>query len=75
MEINENEIQEKCSEFVKREVYNNQSMLVEKLFDKLIFEWTDIENYYCPVKEGEEETPQEIFEWWLISEHLAVKVK
>jgi len=73
MELSESEIQDKCSEFVKREVFDNQSMLIELLFTKEIFEWEDVRNAYeCYAGEYE---AKEIFEWWIISEHLAEKLK
>ena len=80
--------QRKLKEFVYREVHVNQSALVEALLAKEILAWDDLENLYVTCKERgddlcpgcrededcEEEMPQDIFEWWVVSNWLAERL-
>ena len=75
MGTNEISFQEKCRKFTNREIYVCQTMLVEKLLNEYIFQVEDIENYYIKVEDSDEEEPQEIYEWWVVSEWLAYKLK
>ena len=67
--------QEKLARFFSNEVIACQSMLIDALLAKEIFSWDDIENLYWKDPETEEsEEPQEIFEWWLVTDWLADKL-
>lgn len=69
---------------ISQELGNCQSMLVEMLFEKEIFQYDDIENFYFTYKQAKEngmlnddvteETyesePQDIFEWWPINDSM-----
>ena len=104
----ENSLENRIKQLVSREIYNNQSHLVEELILKPYPDWIEyIENFYDESSEAVEEyllfetdieedawqkldvhkrldlareagfdpSPQEIFEWWLISDWLADKLK
>jgi len=100
--MNEIERQERNGNFVAREVYCCQSMLVEGMLEQGVFNYEDIENFYqklCPecgeLIEGEcsltqelvcgcgasfdpdeiEDTPQEIYEWWVCSDWMIEKLR
>ena len=75
--------QEKLSLFVSREVYHNESMLVEDLLKDGKFNYEDIENFtktdeeltdegFENIQEARDngEDAQEIFEWWRCSDWL-----
>lgn len=75
--------QEELRDFVSREVYIGQSMLVEELLEKNIFDWGDITNGYYTEQEARDngytdeeiktldyQQPKEIFEWWVCSDWL-----
>ncbi len=83
--------QEELSNFVGREVYTNQSMLVEKLLDDNAVGYEDIVNLnrsdeqlredgYETKEEIEEaidngDGDKDIFEWWLVSAYLLRKLE
>ncbi len=78
--------QQALDSFVGREVYTNQSMLVEKLLQDNAIDYEDIvnlnrtdeelrENGYETEEEIEEardnrDDEKDIFEWWLVSDYL-----
>ncbi len=64
--------QEEIRKFVDEEVYVCQSSLVDGLLNKGIFNYEDIENYY---ETAEEKEPQEIYEWWVVSYWLTIKLR
>jgi hypothetical protein len=81
METAEKQI--KLRDFVGREVYHNESMLVEELLEDGKFQYEDIENYYIDPKEYADhgynsaqefedsgENINEIYEWWRVSDWL-----
>lgn len=103
-----NAIEKRIETLITREIYLNQSTLVQDLILKLNLDWIDhIENYYdessetveeyliystdideatwqeldvherlnLAQHEGFEAQPQEIYEWWLISDWLADKLR
>jgi len=88
MEIKTKEpTQDELRRFVDREVYHNESMLVEELLKEGKFQYEDIENYYIDPKEyadyGYEsaqefedsgENVNEIYEWWRVSTWLLEKL-
>jgi len=64
--------EERAKNIVKNEIFANQNSLVEKLISNETIPIDDIQNYYAPAEEGsdEEEQPQDIMEWWLVSDWL-----
>jgi hypothetical protein len=90
MEKDNEPTQNELRDFVGREVYYNQSMLVGELFDKEIFSYEDVVNYYRTAEMLENEgysdediermtdngeNAQEVFEWWLCSDFLSKRLK
>ena len=69
--MTESEIQREVSNFVDREIFTCQSMLIDELLKKEIVSWDEIENIYNPDNEDE---AQEIFEWWLVSSWIGKKL-
>src|SRR5579864_5766786 len=61
--------QNELRQFVDREVYCCQSMLVDELLRRDFFSFDEIEN----LDQGSE--MQEIYEWWIVSDWLAEKLK
>ena len=85
-EIAEIDLQEKCRKFVENQRLLCQSSLVEHLFEKLVFEYDDIENAYaspenceCGCKGVASDCdcaePQEIYEWWCVDDWFANKLR
>lgn len=64
------EIEERIKHYINNEVYLNQSCLVEKLLEESILNWDDVENAFDEL----DGSPQEIFEWWAVSDWLAEKL-
>jgi len=67
--------QEELSQFVAREVVICQSSLVDALLksedgQKMGYDYENITNLYQQNEDGQDEEPQEVFEWWIISEWL-----
>jgi hypothetical protein len=74
--------QEDLRKFVEEEVYTCQSSLVDGLLNKGIFNYEDIENYYEPAVKDDiedeiqkEKEPQEIYEWWVVSDWLVIMLR
>ncbi len=73
--------QQQTRDFVSRQVFENQTLLVEALFVQDIFSWEDIINAYENSDEDdaysdiEDQEPKEIFEWWLISDNMGRLLK
>ena len=65
------EEKDKCRDFVDKQGFINQSLLIFELLEKDIFEWDNISNTMIEIDGKDEE--QEIFEWWIISELTADK--
>jgi len=87
-QLTEIERQERNGRFVANEVYCCQSMLVEGLLEKGVFNYDDIENYFKTPEELLEEgytqeqiddgnvtDSKEIFEWWVCSDWLIEKLR
>lgn len=69
------ELEESAENIIRNDIYANQNSLVEKLLRDEIIPIDDIQNYYRPAEEGEEEEqPQEVLEWSLISDWLKEKL-
>jgi len=96
----DNKKQEKLSEFVNREVFVNQTYLIEKLLKKEVFNYGDVVNLYADLEDNDiieatkklmeqdkelskdtaeletienlkdEQEPQEVMEWWVVSDWL-----
>lgn len=60
---------------INQEIFANQSYLVERLLQDNPDFIEDIENLYINDSDCEDPEFQEIFEWWLISDWLAAKLK
>lgn len=106
--MTDNKLENRIEQLVNREIYLNQSHLVEELILKANPDWIDhIENYYDESSEAVEEyltyetdleeatwreldvherldlarqkgfepSPQDIFEWWLVSDWLDDKLR
>ena len=100
----DNNKQEKLRDFVNKEVYCSQTMLIDELLKNGTLDYGDIVNYYANLDEevdeaikdimadddslSEEEAekqaiddlkadqlPQEIFEWWVVSDFLAGRLE
>ena len=80
--------QEKCRQFVANEVYLCQSMLVDAMLQKGVFNFEDIENLYKSkeelidegyseedIEKGNADDMKEIYEWWVVSDWLERKLK
>ncbi len=63
-------IHEIALNLIQTDIYLNQTYLVEQSLQKGIFGLTDLFNRLNP--EGE---PQEIFEWWSVSEFMADQLR
>lgn len=57
-------IQERAKDLVNMHIFENQTMLIEKLLDDGIFDFEDIINH-----------EDDIYEWWLVSDWLAGQLK
>jgi len=79
--------QEELRNFVSREVYYNESMLVEDLLKDGKFQYEDIENLYKTDEELKDDgyddidkarddgaDMKEVFEWWRVSDWLIEKL-
>jgi len=64
-------IQRELQSFVSREVCYCQSALVEELLNKEIISYDDFVNLY----DEETEEYQEVYEYWIVSEWLAERLK
>lgn len=72
------EINEITERFINQEIYSNVSAWVDASFAASILNYDDIENLYQineDLEGGFEEEPQEIFEWWLVSDWLLGKLR
>jgi hypothetical protein len=83
--------QEDLRKFVNNEVYCCQTMVVEKLLEECIFDYSDIQNFYKSDKQLKEDgyktkvereearrnggDQNEIFEWWVVSDWLIKKLE
>ena len=63
--------QEALREFVDEEIYTCQSSLVEEALKNDFFSLDDVENLYSIDYPG---GIQDIFEWWVVSEWLVIKL-
>lgn len=74
--------------FVDREILDCQSLLVEKMLIDGVFNWEDVENLYKSKEElldegytleqienGEADDHHEIYEWWLVTNWFADKLR
>ena len=71
------EMWERAERLINNEVYICQSSLVEKLLNNGFFNIDDIYNQFkpCDTNNIENIEPQEIYEWYAISERLAEDLK
>ena len=66
---------EKTQRLVEQDVYCLQNEVVETFLSKEIFDYDDIQNLYDPnEEENDDQYPQEIFQWWAVSDYLARKL-
>lgn len=59
-------IHETAESIIELDIYYNQTLLVEELFSKEVFQWDDVTDFYDSNSEL-----KEVFEWWLVSEQLS----
>lgn len=80
-EGNSNTNQSIKSQFIERHVYANVNSLVEYIIQKGFedsnapFTIEDIENIYIENEETGESEMQEVFQWYIVSDYLAEKLK
>jgi hypothetical protein len=80
-EGNSNTNQSIKSQFIERHVYANVNSLVEYIIQKGFedpnapFTIDDIENIYIENEETGESEMQEVFQWFIVSDYLAEKLK
>ena len=87
-QLTEIERQARNGAFVMREIFCCQSMLVEGLLKKEVFNFEDIENFtktqeelledgytQKQIDEGDTTDTREIFEWWVCSDWLIEKLR
>lgn len=87
-QLTEIERQERNGRFVRNEIYCCQSMLVEGMLEKGVFDYGDIENFsktqetlldegYTQeqIDDGDVTDTKEIYEWWVCSDWLIEKLK
>lgn len=65
------EINDASERLFKQEVIYGQSLLVDELLKKEILSYDDIMNLF----DEETEETKEIFEWWIVSDWMAEKLK
>ena len=75
--LSESERQKRAETITAHDVYLCQSVLVDALLQRHIdgFLWEDIVNCEELNEETQEYESQEIFEWWAVSEWLALKLE
>lgn len=61
--------QDQLKRFVDNHVMLHQSMLVEKLFEDSVYYRDDVINAYEAIEWGEE-VPQEVMQWFVVSDWL-----
>jgi hypothetical protein len=76
----ETERQEANGRLVRNEVITCQSSLVDELLKREVFSYDDIINLYESEEEAKENghedpEPQEIYEWWVVSEWMAEELE
>lgn len=73
------EIDSKVEAMIDREIECCQSALVDMLFEKMVFEWDDVENLYTSSDDLEDDeepdNPKEVLEWWKVSKWALKKLR